>query len=138
MAMDNEIGNDVFGDVIYSYSRKQALDDGILVDLNQYIPVDESGYKYPAACTAAVHSLIQRAVDFKDWCNDYQGVVWDILWMSRAHQIKTWETGALFKVIIVTGEHGTDSDANTHTLKIEVGPGDNAEPALTIMMPDED
>lgn len=29
--------------VIYSYTRLQALQDGVLVDLNQWIPVKESG-----------------------------------------------------------------------------------------------
>ena len=46
--------NEFFGEMISSYSRKQALEDGVLVDLNQFIPVPESGYKYPVACTIAV------------------------------------------------------------------------------------
>jgi hypothetical protein len=124
---------DIFGEVIYSYSRKQAIDDGVLVDLNQFIPVHESGYKYPIVCTDTVWNIIDAAVQDKSKCNDYNGVVWDILHMSRNMQVKTWETGCLFEVII----NGPKGQLN-HILKIECSPGDNAEPVLTVMLPFED
>jgi len=119
--------------LIYSYSRKQALEDGVLIDLNQYIPVKESGYKWPVACTAAVFDIIERAVKNERYHNDYKGVVWDILWMSLAGPIRKWDNGQLFRVIIKGA--GVRS---TYTFKIEVGPGDDGEPVLTIMLPQED
>jgi type I site-specific restriction endonuclease len=36
----------VFGDVIYSYTRKQAIEDGVLVDITEM--AKEAGIKYPA------------------------------------------------------------------------------------------
>lgn len=54
--------NEFFGEVISCYSRKQALEDGVLVDLIQIIPIPESGYKYPLACTIAVWRIIERMV----------------------------------------------------------------------------
>ncbi len=42
---------EIFGDPVSIYTRADALEDGFLVDLNQWIPVHESGYKYPVACT---------------------------------------------------------------------------------------
>jgi len=124
---------DVFGDVVHSYTRARAIEDGVLVDLNQVIPVNESGYRYPVVCTAAVWSIIDKAVKNKNHCNDLQGVVWDILHMSRNYVIRRWTTGGIFRVIIKGAGR-----KSLYDLKIECGPGDNAEPVLTIMFPEED
>jgi hypothetical protein len=118
---------------IYSYTRFQALEDGVLIDLNQYIPVMQSGYRYPIACTAAVFAIIDRACKNKKFHNDYSGVVWDILWMSRTAPIKRWNSGRLFQVIINGAGKKT-----IYNLKLEVSGGDNGEPVLTIMLPNED
>ena len=123
----------IFGEVICSYTRAQAIEDGVLVDLNQIIPVNESGYKYPVACTAAVWSIIEKAVNNKEYCNDYAGVVWDLLHMSRNYMVKRWQTGGIFRVIISGAGR-----KRTYDFKIECHGGDNAEPVLTIMLPDED
>src|ERR1019366_7436165 len=40
----------VFGDVIYSYTRKQAIEDGVLVDITEM--AKEAGIKYPVAITS--------------------------------------------------------------------------------------
>lgn len=133
--MTDEPTTNIFenADLISVYTRAQALEDGTLADLNQWIPVAESGYKYPVACTSAVFSIIERAVENKKFGNDYRGVIWDILWMSRKNQIKSWETGGLFQVKIT----GADRKS-IFTFKIDCGPGDDAAPVLTIMLPDED
>jgi hypothetical protein len=94
------------------------LEDGVLVDLNQYIPIAESGYKYPVACTADVWAIIDQAVKNQK-LNDYNGVIWDILHMSRYGAIKNWDRGCLFQVII-TGA----GQKQLYTFKIECGPGD--------------
>lgn len=120
-------------EIIYSYSRKQALEDGVLVDLNQFIPIRESGFKFPVACTAAVFEIIDLAVNNPKYCNDYQGVVWDILNMSRMHPVRVWDTGRAFQVIIAGAGR-----KRIYEFKIECGPGDAGEPVLTIMMPEED
>jgi hypothetical protein len=119
--------------VIFTYSRAEALQEGVLVDLNQWVSVNESGYKCPAACTAAVFAIIERAVNNKRYLNDYKGVIADILWMSIVMPEAKWETGRLFKVIIT----GAGPKA-IYTLKVECGPGDEGEPVVTIMLPEED
>lgn len=117
----------LFGEIISEYSRATALEDGFLVDLNQWIPVSESGYKYPVACTSTVFSVIQDAVEKQR--KDYKGVIWDILWMSQRGVVQRWDTGCKFQVRI---------GRSMQTLKIECGPGDDLSPVLTIMFPDED
>jgi len=122
-------------DVIYTYSRAQAIEDGVLVDatIGDLAEVTRQHYKYPVAMTAAVFALMEQAVNHPKWCNDYKGVWHDILWMSRMFPVRRWETGCLFQVVIT----GTGRKRK-HTLKIECGPGDDAEPVLTVMLPEED
>jgi hypothetical protein len=128
-----EVFGEVFGAVIHSYSREQALADGVLVDLNKIIPVNESGYKYPVACTSTVWNIIERAVNNPKYCNDYKGVVWDVLQMSRNCPTKRYATGCLFRVVIIGA-----GPKRIFTFKIECGPGDHREQVLTIMLPEED
>jgi len=122
-------------DVISTYTRRQAIEDGVLVDasVGDLAEVSRQHYKHPVAMTAAVWGLIDRAVKHPKHCNDYKGVWHDILWMSRVCPTKKWATGRLFLVIIT----GVGRKRN-HTLKIECGPGDDGEPVLTIMLPEED
>jgi len=128
---DNQDDDDK--NIIYRYTRLQALQDGVLIDLNQYIAQKDSGYRYPVACTSAVFEIIDRAVKNKKYHNDYSGVVWDIFWMSRIAPLKKWESGRLFQVIINGAGKRT-----IYNFKIEVSGGDDGEPVLTIMLPDED
>lgn len=119
---------DVFGDVIYSYSRKQAIEDGVLVDLSTLYPSGTRIYKWPVACTDSVWHLIQNACGQDS--TKAGGWVWDLCFMSAKFPIRCLsESEQLFRIII--GE-------KTHTLKVHCGPGDTAEPVITIMMPEED
>jgi hypothetical protein len=87
----------------------------------------------PVACTMVVWGIIESAVNNPKYGNDYTGIIWDILHMFRNCPTKRWPTGCLFKVVII----GV-GPKKIFTFKIECGPGDQREPVLTIMMPDED
>lgn len=125
---------EVFGEPIYTYSRSQAIEDGVLVDLMQdeMAPVCRQHYKYPIACTAAVFGIIERAVKAKS-SNSFAGIVHDILWMSRTLRKQVDPQTVRFAVRIVGG-----SRQQLYQFKMVCGPGDNAEPVLTLMLPDED
>ncbi len=129
--------------VIYSYTRQQAIDDGVLVSGNEgdFDEVTRQHYKSPVAMTAAVFAMIERAVAHPKHCNDFKGVWHDILWMSRQQSaiVQRFDsTSHLFRVVITgTGKRRTDG-LEWHTLKIVCGPGDDAEPVVTIMLPEED
>jgi len=47
-----EITDDVFGEVICSYIRAHAIEDGMLVDVSAL--AKEAGFRYPMAVTARV------------------------------------------------------------------------------------
>lgn len=126
---------ELFGAVISTYTRAQAIEDGVLVDLMQdkMAEVCRQHYKWPIACTAAVFAIMQKAVENKKRCNDYAGVLHDMLWMSRVMKRDINESTKIFRVKIVGAERRSLFD-----FKMVAGPGDNAEPVITIMLPDED
>ena len=123
-------------DVVYSYTRAQAIEDGVLIDatIGDLAEVTRQHFKHPVAMTEAVYHLIRRAVEHPKHLNDWRGVWHDILWMSRKNIIRRFDaTCHLFQVTITgTGRR------NLHTLKAMCHPGDNAEPVITIMLPEED
>ena len=133
--IDNDNLTDVFGEVISSYSRGEAIADGVLVDLTVTNPEEcRENYKYPVACTAAVWGVIEHAVNNPKWCNDLKGVVWDVLYMSRKYIVRRIDpTSHIFRVTIKGAGR-----KSVYDWKVVCGPGDNAEPVLTIMEPNED
>ena len=71
---------DFFGPVIFAYTRAQAIEDGVLVDVSEM--ASEAGLKHPTALTAAVWAeYVQVPKGVK--CQDEQGRLWDILNMFR-------------------------------------------------------
>jgi len=131
--------SDIFGDVIYSYSRAQAIEDGVLVDLCQNDlaeVVKDAGIKIPVACTAEVFSeCIALTPAAERACNDIKGRLWDVLWMFMNAARKAGSRSVVtFQVAVVRKR----VRPTITTLKAVCGPGDNAEPVLTIMFPEQD
>lgn len=127
----------IYGEPIHIYTRRQAIEDGALVDLtgpeSDTAEVCRQHYRYPVACTADVFNIMRRAVENRRHRNDYKGVVHDMLWMSRTYKRQLSPSAVMFRVII-TGA----GRRKTFDFKLVVGPGDQGEPVITIMMPDED
>ncbi len=131
---------DIFGPTIHSYTRAQAIDDGILIDVSEI--AKESGFKFPVALTRAAW---EDCVAWNDDCNkrqtyqDESGRLWDVLQMLH-FAIKCSRDSnpeMLFKLSRVP-RGGRCRLARDVTLKSIIGPGDTPEPVLTIMLPNED
>lgn len=132
--------------VIYSYTRAQAIDDGVLVDLTLW--ARETGFKIPVACTSEVwHRYLVPPTGTKEFGQSERGRGHDLLWMlivaikrQSAHQQAAGNGHAersdrlLFEVLFLQAPHRHE----TVTLKSICGPGDNGEPVLTIMLAHED
>ncbi len=124
-----------WGEPIHVYTRAQAISDGVLVDLSAVAPdVCRQHYKYPVACTASVWGIIERALNTPGELQDVAGIVHDMLWMSRVSGKAINQQTRQFPTIIVTAP----GKRKTFQFKLVVGPGDRAEPVITIMMPNED
>lgn len=124
----------VFGEVIHRYTRAQAIEDGYLVDLMQdeMESVCRQHYRHPVACTIAVFEVMRKAVDNPRYCNSYAGILHDMLWMSRSGR-KLNASTVLFTVIIAGAGR-----SRYHQFRLEISPGDQGEPVITISLPAED
>ena len=121
--------------VIYSYSRKQAIEDGVLVDLTPWSK--DTGFKIPVACTSAVwHGYITPREGTKELGQSERGRAHDVMWMlfCAIRAARSPGDQILYKVIFLMAP----GKQETVTLKSICGPGDDGEPVITIMNPDED
>lgn len=77
---------DLFGPVISTYSAKQGVEDGFLVDLGQFAPdVIKQHMKegWRVICTPEVFEIFEKAEANEKWHNDWSGLIHDLLWMKR-------------------------------------------------------
>jgi hypothetical protein len=121
--------------VIFRYTRRMALADGVLVDATQGEFAAVSREHFPdhhLALTSAVFALVNAAVETAGG-SDCTGVWHDILWMSRMARVRLLPGGHTFKVGIRRGLL-----LRWHELKILFHGGDHGEPCATVMLPDED
>ncbi len=116
-----------FGETIYSYSRAQAIDDGVLADLSHVDSIRQH-WKHPFACTSAVWAIIEEALQRPD--QDSSGICHDISTMAKLTIRSTREAEQIPFLILITGKK--------HAMKLHIGPGDTAAPVLTLMLPYED
>ena len=124
----------IFGNVIHSYSRAQAIADGVLVDVSKQ--ATEAGISVPCAVTTRVWAeLVTPGARAVKEGQSIEGRLWDTVFMlsMAIRGLRTSRHGRgtdlRYKVIY---------DRRTFTLKALCGPGDDAEPVITIMFPEED
>jgi len=123
-------------DIIYTYSRKQAVEDGFQVKLEgELADLARQVYRYPVYITGTVWAIIEKAVANKKHHNDLKGVLWDILYMSTHASAPLDEQTRHFNVYI-TGA----GRRRKWYMYAKCGPTDfdDPAPAITIMFPDDD
>ena len=120
-------------DLIFAYTRSQALADGVLVDVSGMAV--EAGIRFPVAVTAALWSdYIQVPNDDALHCQSIEGRLWDTLTLFRTVARNTGGDQLFFRVSYVMAGR----KMVTPVLKAVCGPGDSGEPVITIMKQDED
>ena len=117
--------------LIYAYTRAQALEDGVLVDVSEL--AREAGFVWPVALTAAVWALVEDIPPrYRAW-QTVEGRTYDVLWMAYCaiRSAEHSDTELRYTLLLDHGRH------RYLTLKLVTGPGDHGEPVVTIMLPDE-
>lgn len=133
--MDSNSNNDF--ELIYSYSRKQALADGVLVDISEL--AKECGFKYPVAVTSAIwYEYIEVSYYLSKMGQSITGRLWDLLNVLRTYVKKTTGTTIYFETIFLLEENYNLLVKKKVSLKAVCGPDDDGSPCLTIMLPNED
>ena len=117
---------DIFGPVISSYSRAQAHNDGVLVDVTS----DETRrlYKFPVSITAGLRAALSKGAGSDP--ATFAARLWDVLYMgsvaSRVHR----DAGSDLFYSVKVGCEVVSIWANC-------GPSDNAEPVMTFGFPED-
>ncbi|MGX0136296.1 DUF6573 family protein [Cupriavidus metallidurans] len=130
---------DIFGEVISAYTRAQAIADGALIDVTTQ--ASETGFKVPVAVTAAAWAEVVA------WSNedsarqihqDERGRLHDLLWvafnLARHHKGRNRMQFQHLRV----PRNGNERRCTPITLVMVIGPGDNAEPVVTFMLPSDE
>ena len=130
---------ELFGPPISIYTRAQAIEDGVLVS----VPTKtsrEAGFKWDVALTAAAWDECVAVPNGCEGLQDFEGRLWDVLWMARlAIRRMTGDANEIpFRLHVVKASADLGRTPPIVELKIHVGPGDEGEPVITIMQPEED
>ncbi len=132
--MEDKKGDNPFGEVISSYSRAQAIEDGMLVDVTE--TAKEAGVKYPTVVTNNLFATwINPSDKAKRYGQDLQGRLWDVLFVFTQGARKSADSHITFKVIFADGP--APADRHTVTLWAICDGGDTGEPVITIMLPED-
>src|SRR4051794_4325133 len=121
--------------VIYSYTRSQAIADGFQVEVSKV--AQEAGITFPVFLTRAVYDRFVT-VPPGVTTQDEAGRLWDIVWMLRFAIRKAQPSQTRLPVALYI--RNDNQRARLIKLIATCGPldMDDAAPAITVMMPDED
>lgn len=122
-------------EIIHSYPRSQALADGVLVDVSEM--AREAGFRVPVAVTAAVWAdcvAWDQAVEMHP--QDESGRLWDLVYMAAFEARRRRNAQVVPFGLLRVPCRG--SKPELVQLTMHVGPGDDAEPVVTVMQPGED
>lgn len=127
-------------DVIHTYTRANAIEDGELVDVSTL--AREAGFTVPVAMTRTAW------LDCVEWTDadrarkaagqDEQGRLWDVLYMARQAARRARGEPRLRYELYRVRREGRGLRARRVALDLHIGPGDAGEPVITILLPGED
>jgi hypothetical protein len=120
-------------EIIFAYSRAEAIADGVLVDVTE--TARETGFRFPVAITQAAYA---RAVLVPEGATrpDEKSRLWGVLYVTW-HAIRDREVDTS-EVRFGISLRKENEPSEIVPLKAVCGPGDNLEPVVTIMLQHED
>ncbi|UPT75364.1 MAG: hypothetical protein M0D55_06660 [Elusimicrobiota bacterium] len=133
MNMENDTRLEGFV-VIHAYTRAQAIEDGVLVDLSDL--AREAGYRFPVAVTRGVLGVLNPTKELEAEGQDMAGRAWDMLAILRYGIRSASRTDEVRFAPLFLREPGQKVEPVEMWAKC--GPGDDAEPVITVMLKGED
>ncbi len=129
-----------FDPVIFAYTRAQAIEDGILVDVSE--TAREAGFNIPVAVTRTVWDRIIALPEGYRGFQDEAGRLWDVLWMARHYALRASDSDRVRMSVLVRDVRKDLRDSHRPPRKhfpiVAIGAGDSGEAAITIMFPEDD
>jgi hypothetical protein len=120
--------------VIYSYTREQAIADGVLIDVTEQAKA--TGFKLPTVVTDNLyHQYIEPPAGLAGEGQSVTGRLHDLLTLALFAAKRAANSDRVyFKVSFLMSPGRSESvEVIAH-----IGPGDSTEPVLTIMLPEDD
>jgi hypothetical protein len=114
--------------------RADAIADGVLIYLSA--TAKEAGFRFPVALTAAAWGE-RVTVPPGVACQDEGRRLWDVLWMLHCAAGRSDGESEISFAVHVRKDN-RERTPPLARLKAICGPGDQGEPVITVMMPDED
>ncbi len=125
-------------DLIYAYTRSQALADCVLVDVST--TAKEAGFRFPTAITADLHACITPNMREKALGQSYEGRLWDVVFLASftARRVSLADRVS-FDVSLFEADEAPPHHTHRSTLSLWmiVGPGDQGGPVITIGFPED-
>ncbi len=129
-----------FDPVISVYTRAQAIEDGILVDVSD--TAREAGFRIPVAVTRTVWRRLVALPEGYRGFQDERGRLWDVVWMARHHALRASDSDRVTMCVLVRDIRKDLRDSNRpprrHCPIVAIGAGDAGEPVVTVMFPEDD
>ena len=124
-----------FGEVLYSYTRAQAIADGVQVEVSKVAA--EAGIRFPVFLTRTVFDAFVT-VPPGVTAQDEAGRLWDIVWMLHFAIRKAGNHSSRMPFALYV----RNDNRRPKLIKLIATCGpldmDDPQPAITVMMPDED
>ena len=126
---------EIFGQPIYTYSRAQAVADGLQVEVTK--TAAEAGIRFPMFITRRVYdAYVTVPPDVTG--QDEAGRLWDLVWMTRFAIIRIRPGVDRLPVALYV----RNEPARSRLIKLVAVCGpldfDDPQPAITVMLPYED
>lgn len=119
--------------VVSSYTREQAIDDGVLIDITEL--AKEAGFKIPVAVTNSLYEgYLKPTKAEEEFGQSLNGRIWDLLIVLYYSAKGNKDNNTLQLEVSILFENGRKDVG----FKSIIGLGNTAEPVLTIMLPHED
>ena len=129
-----------FDPVISVYTRAQAIEDGILVDVSE--TAREAGFRIPVAITRAVWERLVALPEGYQGFQDEAGRLWDVLWMARHYALRASGSDRVRMCVLVRDIRKDLRDSHRpprrHFPIVAIGAGDDGSPVVIIMWPEDD
>ena len=129
MTSDNE------WNLIYSYTRAQAIEDGVLIDVTD--AAKGVGFKVHTVVTATLYNgYVEPPTGLTGEGQSVTGRLHDLLFLvlCAARKNRAGADRATVRVAFLMAPAKTE----TVDVIVHIGPGDQGEPVLTLMLPEDD
>ncbi len=121
-----------FSIVVSSYTRAQAIADGVLID------VSEIAKKYGFIRHAVITDTLWKSIVAHGDESEMMGRLRALIRTCYIETSKAVRSGHVANRVYFDYDNVVDGVKYHHKIIIHIGPGDDPEPVITIMMPCDD